>query len=146
MKTTVTLVPCNASSIIFLTTTSPFFFASSQSDLSWKPVAALPTISPNSGFYPPNVALIMKANENTHLQILRRYRRPLLLCLEYAHGPSLENHVHRAAPMGARVLIKEMWYYTQNFWRMGPVISGSGSADDVTSNLPGGTLRFGRKR
>jgi hypothetical protein len=30
--------------------------------------------------------------------------------LEYTHGPSLENHVHRAAPMGARVLINEMWY------------------------------------
>ena len=24
--------------------------------------------------------------------------------------PSLENHVHRAAPMGARVLINEVWY------------------------------------
>ena len=33
-----------------------------------------------------------------------------LLRLEYARRPSLENHVHRAAPMGARVLINEMWY------------------------------------
>src|ERR1700745_2886332 len=29
-----------------------------------------------------------------HLQIVRRYRRPLLLCLEYADRPTLEDHVH----------------------------------------------------
>src|SRR3954468_12560702 len=31
-----------------------------------------------------------------HLQILRRHRRPLLLRLEHAHRPALENHVHRS--------------------------------------------------
>jgi hypothetical protein len=45
------------------------------------------------------------------LQILRRYRRSLLLRLEYAPRPPLENYVNRAAPMGARVLINEAWYY-----------------------------------
>src|SRR5665811_612384 len=45
------------------------------------------------------------------LQILRRYRRSLLLCLEYARRPPLENHVHRTAPVGTWVLINEMWYY-----------------------------------
>ena len=44
------------------------------------------------------------------LQILRRYRRSLLLRLEYAPRPALENYVHLAAPMGARVLINETWY------------------------------------
>jgi hypothetical protein len=32
--------------------------------------------------------------------------------LEYARRPSLEHHVHRIAPMGARVLINETWYET----------------------------------
>src|SRR5216683_6907407 len=37
-----------------------------------------------------------------HLQILRRYRRPLLLCLEYADRPTLEDHVHCSARLGNR--------------------------------------------
>src|SRR5258705_1287013 len=45
-----------------------------------------------------------------HLQILRRYRRSLLLRLEYAPRPALENHVHRITPVGSWVLINEMWY------------------------------------
>ena len=45
-----------------------------------------------------------------HLQILRRYRRSLLLRLEYARRPALENHVHRITPVGSWVLINEMWY------------------------------------
>src|SRR5258707_2106043 len=40
-----------------------------------------------------------------HLQILRRYRRSLLLRLEYAPRPALENHVHRITPVGSWVLI-----------------------------------------
>src|SRR5665213_385105 len=44
------------------------------------------------------------------LQILRRYRRSLLLRLEYARRSPLENHVHRTAPVGTWVLINEMWY------------------------------------
>src|SRR6478672_5750977 len=35
------------------------------------------------------------------LQILRRYRRPLLLRLEHTHRPALENHVHRATRLGS---------------------------------------------
>src|SRR5438552_13117479 len=34
-------------------------------------------------------------------QILRRYRRPLLLRLEHTHRPTLEDHVHRAARLGS---------------------------------------------
>src|SRR5258707_11886836 len=45
-----------------------------------------------------------------HLQILRRYRRSLLLRLEYAPRPALENHVHRITPVGSWVLINEMRY------------------------------------
>jgi hypothetical protein len=37
-----------------------------------------------------------------HLQILRRYRRSLLLCLEYPHRPALENHVSRSPRLGNR--------------------------------------------
>src|SRR5882762_2683260 len=37
-----------------------------------------------------------------HLQILRRYCRPLLLCLEYADRPTLEDHVHCSARLGNR--------------------------------------------
>src|SRR5260370_35856512 len=40
-----------------------------------------------------------------HLQILRRYRRPLLLCLEYPDRPTLENHVHRSARLGNRASV-----------------------------------------
>src|SRR5947207_10646026 len=36
------------------------------------------------------------------LQILRRHRRPLLLRLEHAHRPALENHVHRPPRLGTR--------------------------------------------
>jgi hypothetical protein len=35
------------------------------------------------------------------LQILRRYRRPLLLRLEHTHRPTLEDHVHRAMRLGS---------------------------------------------
>ena len=45
------------------------------------------------------------------LQILRRYSRSLLLCLECTPRPPLENYFHRAMPMGARVLINKTWYY-----------------------------------
>src|SRR5215471_18801032 len=37
-------------------------------------------------------------------QILRRYRRPLLLRLEHTHRPTLEDYVHRAARLGSRSL------------------------------------------
>src|SRR4249919_2950490 len=49
------------------------------------------------------------------LQILRRYRRSLLLCLEYADRPPLENHVHRITPLGTWVLINEIWYYASEY-------------------------------
>ena len=39
------------------------------------------------------------------LQILRRYRRPLLLRLEHPHRSALENHVHRTPRLGHRGLI-----------------------------------------
>src|SRR6516165_5398791 len=35
-------------------------------------------------------------------QILRRYRRPLLLRLEHTHRPTLEAYVHRTARLGSR--------------------------------------------
>src|SRR5262245_36409894 len=46
------------------------------------------------------------------LQILRRSRRPLLQRLEQARRSALAHHVHRTAPMGARVLINGTWYNT----------------------------------
>src|SRR5271168_658698 len=47
-----------------------------------------------------------------HLQVLRRSCRSLLLRLEQARRSALENHVHRIAPVGPRVLINETWYKT----------------------------------
>jgi hypothetical protein len=35
------------------------------------------------------------------LQVLRRHRRPLLLRLEHAHRPALENHVRRSPRLGS---------------------------------------------
>src|SRR6516165_8784333 len=34
-------------------------------------------------------------------QILRRYRRPLLLRLEHTHRPTLEDYIHRATRLGS---------------------------------------------
>src|SRR5262249_21384227 len=39
------------------------------------------------------------------LQILRRYRRPLLLRLEHARRSALEDHVHRSPRLGDRGLL-----------------------------------------
>src|SRR5262249_34044748 len=47
------------------------------------------------------------------LQIIRRSRRPLLPGLEQAHRSALAHHVHRIAPMGARVLINGIRYKLQ---------------------------------
>ena len=44
------------------------------------------------------------------LHVLRRHRRPLLLRLEQAHRPTLEDHVHRYARLALWVLIRETWY------------------------------------
>src|SRR4029077_13011926 len=44
------------------------------------------------------------------LQLLRRSRRPLLSGMEQARRSAMAHHVHRMAPMGARVLISETWY------------------------------------
>src|SRR5262249_34079143 len=41
--------------------------------------------------------LVVKPN----FQILRRYRRPLLLRLEHTHRPALEDYVHRATRLGS---------------------------------------------
>src|SRR5271168_139653 len=54
-----------------------------------------------------------------HLQVLRRSCRSLLLRLEQARRSALENHVHRIAPVGPRVLINETWYYVS---RRAPLI------------------------
>jgi hypothetical protein len=47
------------------------------------------------------------------LQILRRYRRPLLLRLEHAYRSAMENNVHR--PIGpTKVTQPEDWYKTSS--------------------------------
>ena len=43
------------------------------------------------------------------LQVLRGYRRPLLLRLENTAGSTMEDHVDRKAKMGTRVLINDGW-------------------------------------
>ena len=79
---------------------------------------------------PPNITIIAAAAEipraqpgrerlavharqlalQPRLQILRRSRRPLLRGMEQARRSALAHHVHRIAPMGARVLISGTWY------------------------------------
>jgi len=41
-----------------------------------------------------------------NFQILRRYRRPLLLRLEHTHRPALEDHVHRPTRLGSSRSLK----------------------------------------
>src|SRR5262249_40409716 len=66
---------------------------------------ALATASPFTRTQSPGKHLAVHAPElaiKPHLQILRRCRRPLLLCLEYADQPTLEDHVHCSARLGNR--------------------------------------------
>ena len=58
-----------------------------------------------AGAEPPRKHLAVHATElavQSHLQILRRYRRSLLLRLEHADRLALENHVHRTPRLGNR--------------------------------------------
>src|SRR5262249_18445715 len=73
-----------------------------------------------------------------HLQILRRSRRPLLCGMEQARRSALAHHVHRTAPMGPRVLINGIWYYT--FATSSPLftsisVTGAGIVNN-SSNAP----------
>ena len=45
---------------------------------------------------------IWQFNVEPNFQILRRYRRSLLLRLEHAHRSAVENHVHRPPRLGSR--------------------------------------------
>src|SRR5262249_15859002 len=52
----------------------------------------------------PGKHLAVRASElvvKPDFQILRRYRRPLLLRLEHTHRPTLEDYVHRATRLGS---------------------------------------------
>src|SRR5215468_6561676 len=52
----------------------------------------------------PGKHLAVRASElvvEPDFQILRRYRRPLLLRLEHTHRPTLEDYVHRATRLGS---------------------------------------------
>src|SRR5262249_7338467 len=52
----------------------------------------------------PGKHLAVHASElvvKSDFQILRRYRRPLLLRLEHTHRPTLEDYVHRATRLGS---------------------------------------------
>src|SRR5438128_10605291 len=52
----------------------------------------------------PRKYLAVHASElavEPNFQILRRYRRPLLLRLEHTHRPTLEDYVHRATRLGS---------------------------------------------
>src|SRR5215813_12602397 len=69
---------------------------------------AAATASPFARTQSPGKHLAVHAPElaiKPHLQILRRYRRPLLLCLEYADRPTLEDHVYRSARLGNRASV-----------------------------------------
>src|SRR5262249_22996332 len=75
-----------------------------------------------------------------HLQILRRSRRPLLCGMEQARRSALAHHVHRTAPMGPRVLINGIWYYSGRSGQLCP------KAQQVVSNGAQNTDRVARFR
>jgi hypothetical protein len=51
-----------------------------------------------------------------NFQILRRYRRSLLLRLEHSHRSPVENHVHRAPRLGSRRLLNLRIGITRCLW------------------------------
>src|SRR5262249_17484610 len=60
-------------------------------------------------------------------QILRRYRRPLLVGLEHTHRPTLEDYVHRATRLGSSRSLNLRIGITPNYraprrlaWRSAP--------------------------
>src|SRR5277367_1463806 len=69
-----------------------------------------------------------------NLQILRRYRRPLLRRLEQAHRSALADHIHRTARMGLCVMISECWYIRGSIL----AITTSASGRSSTRRLPAG--------
>src|SRR3712207_599628 len=54
--------------------------------------------------------------------VLRGHRRPLLPRLEQARRPAVAHHVHRAARLGAGVLISGTWYYAGRYETVPPAI------------------------
>jgi hypothetical protein len=66
-----------------------------------------------TGVEPGGKHLAVHARElalKPRLQVIRGYRRSLLLRLENPAGPTVEDHVDRKTQMGARVLINDGWY------------------------------------
>src|SRR5207245_10947405 len=71
-----------------------------------------------------------------HLQILRRYRRPLLLCVEYPDRPTLEDHVHCSARLGNRASVVVRIGISCTTGRDGPASSYLVSWTDSTWIVP----------
>src|SRR5215813_2664891 len=67
------------------------------------------------------------------IQILRRYRRSLLLRLEYTHPPTLEDNVHRPTRLGhRRSLIVRIGIRSYSGSRAPTANDGSSCANDLT--------------
>jgi signal transduction histidine kinase len=73
-----------------------------------------------------------------NFQILRRHRRSLLLRLEHAYRPALENHVHRAPRLGSRRSLNlriGIRRGDRSTWRR-RIFSGDRAASPPVSTLP----------
>src|SRR5271169_210080 len=82
------------------------------------------------------------------LQILRRYRRSLLLRLEYAPRSPMEDHVHRTMPVGTSVLINKTWYKLANDRASGFYVEGTDSnkgVEGLRKNIGKARRVFGTK-
>src|SRR5262249_34160198 len=65
-------------------------------------------------------------------QILRRYRRPLLLRLEHTHRTTLEDHVHRPTRLGSSQSLNLRIGITCSIWLKPAADSLTSSAGDMT--------------
>src|SRR5262249_38027651 len=91
------------------------------------------------------------------LQLIRRSRRPLLPGLEQAHRSALAHHVHRIAPMGARVLINGIRYKVRSLGLLPTSLATralaikfqsvttsarAGATDSAAATMPGSAANF----
>src|SRR5262249_39288109 len=93
----------------------------------------------------PGKHLAVRASElvvKPDFQILRRYRRPLLLRLEHTHRPTLEDYVHRATRLGSSRSLNMRIGISGNYRRGASRVPGVGSRNTVTPFRPSAASIF----
>src|SRR3954470_12456649 len=79
-----------------------------------QPHAGAPA-SPSARVEPRREHLAVLARQlvvEPRVRLLRRHRRPLLLCVEPPYRPALDHHVHRPPGLGQCMMISAGWYTT----------------------------------